>query len=35
LDKNPLQISEDKIREITILKTIVKGETIYKLENNY
>ena len=35
LDKNPLQISEDKIREITILETIVKGETIYKLENNY
>lgn len=34
LDKNPLQISEDKIREITILETIVKGETVYKLENN-
>jgi hypothetical protein len=35
LDKNPLQISEDKIREITILETIVKGETVYKLENSY
>ncbi len=34
LDKNPLQISEDKIREITILETIVKGETVFKLENN-
>ena len=35
LDKNLLQISKDKIREITILETIVKGETIYKLKNNY
>jgi len=35
LDKNPLQISEDKIREITILETIVKGETVYKSENSY
>lgn len=33
LDKNPLQTSKDKIREITILETIIKGKTVFKLEN--
>ena len=33
LDKNPLEIPKNKIREIKILETIIKGTTVYKLEN--
>lgn len=31
LDKNPLQTLKDKIREITILETIIKGKTVFKI----
>jgi hypothetical protein len=30
LAENPYEVSEDKIREIQILETIVNGNTIYK-----
>jgi len=30
LDKNPLDIPKDKIQEIIILETIIKGESVYK-----
>ena len=33
LDKNPLETPKDKIREIAILETIIKGTTVYKLES--
>lgn len=30
LDKNPLEISDDKIKEIQVLETIIRGTTVYK-----
>ena len=30
LDKNPLEIEEDKIKEIQVLETIIRGKTVYK-----
>jgi len=32
LDKNPLDTPENQIREITILETIIKGKTVYKVK---
>jgi predicted amidohydrolase YtcJ len=32
LDKNPLEIREDQIREIQVLETIIRGKTVYKKE---
>jgi predicted amidohydrolase YtcJ len=34
LDKNPLKTPKDKLREIIVVETIIKGNTIYKLENS-
>ena len=34
LDKNPLEIEIDKIKEIKILETIKEGETLYKNIHN-
>jgi len=30
LDKNPLEVPKDKIREIQVIETIIRGETIFK-----
>ena len=30
LDKNPLEVSEDKIRDIQVLETIIRGKSVYK-----
>ncbi len=30
LDRNPLEVSKDEIREIQVLETIIRGESIYK-----
>jgi predicted amidohydrolase YtcJ len=30
LDKNPLEISKDNIREIKVLETIIRGQSVYK-----
>lgn len=30
LDKNPLKIEADKIRDIRVLETIIRGETVYR-----
>ncbi len=30
LDKNPLKVPKDKIRDIQVVETIIRGETIYK-----
>ncbi|MFX0022227.1 MAG: amidohydrolase, partial [Candidatus Hermodarchaeota archaeon] len=30
LDKNPLDVPEDRIRDIQVLETIIRGESIYK-----
>jgi predicted amidohydrolase YtcJ len=30
LDKNPLEIKEDKIRNIQVLETIIRGKSVYK-----
>ncbi|KKN61856.1 hypothetical protein LCGC14_0517880 [marine sediment metagenome] len=30
LDKNPLEIEKDKIKEIQVLETIIRGKTVYK-----
>lgn len=32
LDKNPLEVKEDEIRNIRVLETIIRGKTIYKRE---
>ena len=32
LDKNPLEISEDEIKKIQVLETIIRGNTVYKKE---
>jgi len=34
LDKNPRNTPKDKLREIIVVETIIKGNTIYKLENS-
>ena len=34
LNKNPLDTPKDKIREIQIIETIIKGQTVYKAENH-
>ncbi|MFX0077482.1 MAG: amidohydrolase, partial [Candidatus Hermodarchaeota archaeon] len=34
LDKNPLDTPKNKIQEIVILETIIKGNTVYKAKNN-
>lgn len=34
LDKNPLDSPNEKIQDIVILETIIKGKTVYKAENN-
>ncbi|MFX0081751.1 MAG: amidohydrolase [Candidatus Hodarchaeota archaeon] len=33
LDKNPLEVSNDKIRKIQVLETIIRGKTVYKKKN--
>jgi predicted amidohydrolase YtcJ len=33
LDKNPLVIPKDQIKEINVLETIIRGKTVYKKEN--
>jgi predicted amidohydrolase YtcJ len=33
LDKNPLEISKNKIKEIQVLETIIRGKSIYKKNN--
>ena len=30
LDKNPLEIPKDKIREIRVLETIIRGKSVFK-----
>ena len=30
LDKNPLEVSKDKIKDIQVVETIIRGKTIYK-----
>ncbi len=30
LDKNPLEVSKDKIRDIQVLETIIRGKTVYR-----
>ena len=30
LDTNPLEVSEDKIKDIQVLETIIRGKTVYK-----
>ena len=30
LDKNPLEIPKDKIRNLKVLETIIRGKTVYK-----
>ncbi|MFX1574363.1 MAG: amidohydrolase [Promethearchaeota archaeon] len=32
LDKNPLEVNEDDIRNIQVLETIIRGRTVYKKE---
>jgi len=32
LDRNPLEISKEEIKEIIILETIIRGKTVYKKE---
>ncbi len=32
LDQNPLEVPKDKIREIQVLETIIRGKTVYKKE---
>lgn len=33
LDKNPLEISKDKIKEIEVVETIIRGKTVFKKFN--
>ena len=30
LDKNPLEVPEDKIRDIQVFETIIRGKSVYK-----
>ncbi|MFX1316266.1 MAG: amidohydrolase [Promethearchaeota archaeon] len=34
LDKNPLRIPKDKIREIKVIETIIRGKTVYRRKDN-
>ncbi len=34
LDRNPFEISSDKVRDIQVLETIIRGKTVFK-RNNY
>ena len=34
LDANPLEVPEDKIREIQVLETIIRGQTVYRKNDN-
>ena len=33
LNKNPLEVPKEKIKEIQVLQTIIRGKTVYKKEN--
>ncbi|MFO8020747.1 MAG: amidohydrolase [Promethearchaeia archaeon] len=33
LDKNPLEVAKDKIRDIQVLETIIRGQTVFKKQS--
>lgn len=33
LDKNPIEVKEDEIRNVQVLETIIRGKTVYKKES--
>ena len=35
LDKNPLEVSEDEIRNVNVIETIKDGETVWKAEEQF
>lgn len=34
LDKNPLAVSKNKIKEIKVIETLIRGKTVFKLKEN-